>query len=72
MALNAADPDDRGARYLRHGRALWEVRQAGDVTSNDATSRMPAGCYPNFFHCPSETTSTEPSTTLMAICSSMA
>jgi hypothetical protein len=23
-ALNAADPDGRSARYLRHGRALWE------------------------------------------------
>ena len=28
--------------------------------------------HPNFVHCPSETTSTEPSTTLMAVCSSMA
>jgi hypothetical protein len=30
------------------------------------------GHHPNFVHCPSETTSTEPSTTLMAVCSSMA
>ncbi|MGW4983276.1 transposase [Streptomyces mirabilis] len=37
-----------------------------------ATSRMPGGYDPNFVHCPSETTSTEPSTTLMAVCSSMA
>jgi hypothetical protein len=70
--LTAADPDGRSARYLRHGRALWEVLQVDDVTSNDATSRMPGGYYPNFFHWPSETTSTEPSTTLMAVCSSMA
>ena len=28
--------------------------------------------HPNFVHCPSETTSTEPSTTLMAVCSSIA
>jgi hypothetical protein len=28
--------------------------------------------HPSFVHCPSETTSTEPSTTLMAVCSSMA
>jgi hypothetical protein len=27
---------------------------------------------PNFVHCPSETTSTEPSTTLIAVCSSIA
>src|SRR6476646_4758939 len=33
---------------------------------------MPGGYHPNFVHCPSETTSTEPSTTLMAVCSSMA
>jgi hypothetical protein len=42
------------------------------VTSNDATSRMPGGYDPNLVHCPSETTSTEPSTILMAVCSSMA
>ena len=42
------------------------------VTSNDPMSPMPGGYDPNFVHCPSETTSTEPSTTLMAVCSSMA
>ena len=46
--------------------------QAGKVTSDDATSGMPGGYDPNFVHCPSETTSTEPSMTLMAVCSSMA
>ena len=30
-----------------------------------------AGYDPNFVHCPSETTSTKPSSTLMAVCSSM-
>jgi len=48
------------------------VLEVDEVTSNDATSRMPGGYDPNFVHCPSETTSTEPSTTLMAVCSSMA
>lgn len=47
-------------------------RRVIGVSRNDATSSVP-GCYdPNFVHCPSETTSTEPSTTLMAVCSSMA
>jgi transposase len=32
----------------------------------------PSDNHPNFVHCPSETTLTEPSTTLMAVCSSMA
>ena len=53
-------------------RALVEVLRVDEVTSNDSTSRMPGGYDPNFVHCPSETTSTEPSTTLMAVCSSMA
>ena len=30
---------------------------------NDPTSQMPGGYDPNFVHCPSETTSTQPSTT---------
>jgi hypothetical protein len=42
------------------------------VHKGNATSRMLGTYHPNFFHCPSETTSTEPSTTLMAVCSSMA
>ena len=37
-----------------------------------ATAGRAGGDHPNFVHCPSETTSTEPSTTLMAVCSSMA
>ncbi len=53
-----------------------DVEAANDardkLTSNDATSGMPGGYHPNFVHCPSETTSTEPSTTLMAVRSSMA
>jgi hypothetical protein len=47
------------------------VLQGDEVPSSDATPR-PGGYDPNFVHCPSETTSTEPSTTLMAVCSSMA
>jgi hypothetical protein len=43
------------------------VLQVDAVTSNDATSRMLGGYDPNFFHCPSETTSTQPSTTVMAV-----
>jgi hypothetical protein len=54
------------------GERLQEVLQVGKVTSSDATLRMLGGYYPSFFHCPSETTSTEPSTTVMAVCSSMA
>jgi hypothetical protein len=54
------------------GERLQEVLQAGKVTSSDSTSPMPGGYDPNFVQCPSETTSTEPSTTLMAVCSSMA
>ena len=42
------------------------------VDGGDATSRMPGGYDPNFAHFPSETTSAEPSTTLMAVCSSIA
>jgi hypothetical protein len=54
------------------GERRQEVLQVGKVTSSDATSRMPGGYHPNFVQCPSETSSTEPSTTLMAVCSSMA
>jgi hypothetical protein len=79
-----ADTAKRPAKVPR-GRSGWPQRTlpatwAGalgsaasrHVTPNDATSRMPGGYYPNFFHCPSETTSTEPPATLMAVCSSMA
>ena len=48
------------------------VLQVDEGASNSAASRMPRGYDPNFVHCPSETTSTQPSTTLMAVCSSMA
>ena len=57
-------------RHSRSERAT--TPQQRGFTSNDATSQMPGGYDPNFVHCPSETTSTEPSTTLMAVCSSMA
>ena len=67
---SAADADVRLAAPLQV-RAGDNASTAG-FTSNDATSQMPGGYDPNFVHCPSETTSTEPSTTLMAVCSSMA
>jgi hypothetical protein len=57
-------------RHSRSERAT--TPQQRGFTSNDATSQMPGGYDPNFVHCPSETTSTEPSSTLMAVCSSMA
>ncbi len=54
------------------GRALQEVPHVDKVTSNGATSRLPGDYDPNVVHRPSETTSTQPSTTLTAVCSSMA
>lgn len=51
----------------------------GHGPRSEHRARLGAACstlwrryHPNFVHCPSETTSTEPSTTLMAVCSSMA
>jgi hypothetical protein len=57
-------------RHSGSGRAA--TPQQRGFTSSDATSHLPGGYDPNFVHCPSETTSTEPSSTLMAVCSSMA
>jgi hypothetical protein len=64
--------DAPGLPHRDMGERLREVLQIGKVTSSYATSRVPGGYHPNFVQCPSETTSTEPSTTLMAVCSSMA
>jgi hypothetical protein len=70
MCLIAADADVRLAAPLQvragdNASATGVQVQRCDVTN--------AGGYdPNFVHCPSETTSTEPSSTLMAVCSSMA
>ena len=70
MCLIAADADARLAAPLQV-RAGENVSATG-VHVHDAVSQMPGGYDPNFVHCPSETTSTEPSSTLMAVCSSMA
>lgn len=48
------------------------VLPVDEVMCNNAAPELPGGYGPNLVHCPSETTSTEPSTTLIAVCSSMA
>ena len=73
----AGQPGTEGDEQPQPGRLARrqladQTVQIDKVTSNDATSRMLGGYDPNFVHFPSETTSTEPSTTLMAVCSSMA
>jgi hypothetical protein len=56
-----------------HERAHHAVLPVGEVQSKQRrVHASPRGYDPNFVHCPSETTSTQPSTTLIAVCSSMA
>ena len=58
-------------RRIRIGDAHRVVRVLGSRVSHEPDSPA-TGLGLNSFQCPSETTSTEPSTTLMAVCSSMA
>jgi len=53
--------------------ATWvEVPHVDVVNVQTPPAQMPGSYESNLVQCPSETTSTEPSTTLMAVCSSMA
>ncbi len=61
VRTRGATPGQSGRRRLNNGVHV----QLRDVTNADDYD-------PNFVHCPSETTSTKPSSTLMAVCSSMA
>ena len=67
---NPATDCSRALRAANYDATVDSELHDGD--RNDTTSRMLGGYGSNFFHCPSEITSTEPSTTLMAVCSSMA
>jgi hypothetical protein len=61
---------ERPHRGMRRVLCASATSRRGHV--QECSSRSPRCSHPNFVHCPSETTSTEPSMTVMAVCSSMA
>jgi hypothetical protein len=74
FAAEAADHPDFRALTARSklviSRTLQTPLNGRTRRSSPKTRSRPS--HPNFVHTPSEITSTEPSTTLMAVCSSMA
>lgn len=72
VELSVVEPRYHAVMEVAAGAPVVEVAARYGVSRNDATSRMLGGYAPNCVHCPSETTVTESSTTLMAVCSSMA
>ncbi len=70
-------PDDVSI-IVRPGETVLQAMSAAGLgyrtgyTRRGVQHRSSGGYDPNLVHFPSETTSTDPSTTMMAVCSSMA
>ena len=69
--VNAAPEEHDDLRWFRPG-DLAVLALAHPPSLRAVHHPREGGHHPNFVHWPSETTSTDPSTTLMAVCSSMA